>query len=126
MHTTPNVNEELRRLDDAINNKLIPSFTDQKQPQEVFVKKVVLKNFGNYHRKTPVLKALLQYRTFPVKFQKVLRTLILMNICERLLLTDNKLCGNDEQLLLSLTTKLGGMGIPGFFAEIRDIKFCHY
>ena len=63
MHTTPNVNEELRRLDDAINNKLIPSFTDQKQPQEVFVKKVVLKNFGNYHRKTPVLKALLQYRT---------------------------------------------------------------
>ena len=26
--TTPNINEELRRLDDVINNKLIPSFTE--------------------------------------------------------------------------------------------------
>ena len=28
MRTTPNINEELRRLDDVINNKLIPSFTE--------------------------------------------------------------------------------------------------
>ena len=30
MCTTPNINEELRRLDDAVNNKLIPSFTVSK------------------------------------------------------------------------------------------------
>ena len=55
MHTTPNINEELRRLDDVINNKLIPSFTE------------------------------------------------------------NKSCGNDEQLLLSLPTKPQRMGIPVLF-----------
>ena len=59
MRTTPNISEELRRLDDAINNKLIPFFTE------------------------------------------------------------NKLCGNDERLLLSLPTKLGGMGIPAF-SEIAN------
>ena len=62
MHTTPNINEELRRLDDVINNKLIPSFIEY------------------------------------------------------------KLCGNDERLLLSLPTKLGGMGIP-VFSEIANIEF---
>ena len=62
MRTTPNINEELRGLDDAINNKLISFFTE------------------------------------------------------------NKLCGNDERLLLSLPTKLGGMGIPVFF-EIANIEF---
>ena len=30
MRTTPNINEELRGLDDEINNKLIPSFTENK------------------------------------------------------------------------------------------------
>ena len=30
----------------------------QKQPPEVFYKKVVLKNFRNIHRKTPVLESL--------------------------------------------------------------------
>ena len=30
MHATPNINEELRRLGDVINNKLIPSFTENK------------------------------------------------------------------------------------------------
>lgn len=30
MRTTPNISEELRRLDDAINNKLILSFTGKK------------------------------------------------------------------------------------------------
>ena len=55
MRTTPNINEELRRLDDAINNKLTPSFME------------------------------------------------------------NKLCGKDRRLLLSLPTKLGGMGISVFF-----------
>ena len=55
MRTTPNINEELRRLDDAINNKLTPS------------------------------------------------------------LMENKLCGKDRRVLLSLPTKLGGMGISVFF-----------
>ena len=60
MHTTPNISEELRRLDDAINNKLIPFFTE------------------------------------------------------------NKLCGNDDRLLLSLPTELGGMGIPAFSEIARQ------
>ena len=62
MRKTSNINEGLRRLDDAINNKLIPSFTE------------------------------------------------------------NKLCGHDERLLLSLLTKLGGMGFP-VFSKIANIEF---
>ena len=62
MRTPPNINEELRRLDDAINNKLIPSFTE------------------------------------------------------------NKLCRNDERLLLSLPTKLGGMSIP-VFSKIVNTEY---
>ena len=62
MRTTSGIDEELRRLDDGINNKLIPSFTE------------------------------------------------------------NKLCGNDERHLLSLLTKLGGMGIP-IFSEISQTEF---
>ena len=49
MRTKPNINKEFRRLDDMINNKHIPSFTD------------------------------------------------------------NELCRNDEGLLISLPSKLGGM-----------------
>ena len=55
MRTTPNITKELRRLDDAINNKLIPFFTD------------------------------------------------------------NKLCGNDGRLLLSLPAKFGGMRMTAFY-----------
>ena len=62
MRTTSGIDEELRRLDDVINNKLIPSFTE------------------------------------------------------------NKLCGDDERHLLSLPTKLGGMGIP-IFSEISQTEF---
>ena len=65
------------------------------------VKKDVLKKFYNFYRKTPVLKTLFnkvvalqacnfikkrQRRCFPVKFAKFLRTPILKNICEGLLL----------------------------------------
>ena len=57
MRTTPNINKQLRRLDDAINNKLIPSFTE------------------------------------------------------------NKRCGNDERLLLSLPTKL---------SQTLNFKTLHY
>lgn len=62
MNRTPKVNEEFRRSDYMINNKLMPSFTH-----------------------------------------------------------DN-LCGNAKPLLLSLPTKLGGMGIPAFY-KITEIEF---
>ena len=62
MRTTCGIDEELRRLDDVINNKLVPFFTE------------------------------------------------------------NRLCGNDERHLLSLPTKLGGMGIP-IFSEISQTEF---
>ena len=50
----------------------------QKHPAEVFYKKAVLKSFAIFTGKY------LQYKFFPVKYQ--LRTPILKNICERLLL----------------------------------------
>ena len=66
-----------------------------------YKKKVFLK-FRNFHRKTLVLESLfnkaaglkacnfikkrLQHRCFPVNIAKFLRTFILKNICERLLL----------------------------------------
>ena len=74
----------------------------QKQPSEVFYKKGFPKKFRNIHRKTPVLASLfnkvsgfqgcnvikkrLQNRCFPVNIANFLRTTILKNICERLLL----------------------------------------
>ena len=73
--------------------------------QKSFVKKSVLKNFA-ISQKTLLLKSLfneaaglkackfikkkLQYRLFPVKFEKSLRTPILKNICELLLLTPHE------------------------------------
>ena len=65
-------------------------FETQKQP--VFYKKAVLKCFWNIYKKIPVLKSLfnfikkLQHRCFTVNIAKFLRTSILKNICERLLL----------------------------------------
>ena len=65
------------------------------------VKQGVLKNFENFTRKHVLeslfnkvaglkacntIKKRLQYRCFPVKFAKALRTFNLKNICERLLL----------------------------------------
>ena len=57
------------------------------------VKKGVLKNFANFTGKHlcwslfwNFIKNRLQHRCFPVKFAKFLRTPILKNICERLLL----------------------------------------
>ena len=78
-----------------------PGFV-QKQPPEVFCKKRCSWNFRKFHRKAPVLESLfnnvaglqacnfikkiLQHRCFPMKFAKFLRTPILKNIFERLLL----------------------------------------
>ena len=62
----------------------------QKQPQEVFYKKVVLKNFGNFTEKQLCWSLLFDETSgqcFPVKFAKILRTPILNSICERLLLS---------------------------------------
>ena len=62
------------------------------------VKKSALKNFYNIHRKMPALKSLfnkvalnfikkrLQHNYFPMNIGKIIRTPILKNICERLLL----------------------------------------
>ena len=66
------------------------------------IKKVVLKNFANIHKKTPLLQSLfnnvaglrpcsfikkrLQHRCFPVNIAKSARTPNLKNICTRLLL----------------------------------------
>ena len=62
----------------------------KKQPQEVFCNKGVLKNFANITGKhrcwSLFLLQLQQRRCFPVKLMKFLSTLILKNICERLVL----------------------------------------
>ena len=62
----------------------------QKQPTEVFFKKSVLKNFGNFTgkhlRRSLFLTKLQACGRFPVKLAKFLRTPILKNICGRLLL----------------------------------------
>ena len=71
------------------------------------MEKAVLKNFLNIHRKTPVpqpllnkfagleacklVKKRLQHRCFPVNTEKFLRTPILKNICEQLLLQSGSL-----------------------------------
>ena len=75
---------------------------EQKQPPEVFYKKGVLENFANFTGKNlfkPIfdkvaglktceyIEKRLQYRSFPIKFWKFLRTSFLKNICERLLPT---------------------------------------
>ena len=72
----------------------------QKQPPEVFCKKMCSLKVCKYHRKIPVLGPVfkscrtwslkfftkkLQHRCFPVKFAKLLRIPILNSICERLL-----------------------------------------
>ena len=78
-----------------------PGFV-QKQSPEVFCKKKCSLKVRKFHRKTSVLESLfnkvaglpscnfikkwLQQWCFPVKFPKLLRTSILKNICERLLL----------------------------------------
>ena len=58
------------------------------------MKNGVLKKFANFtgkhlcwsiKKRIQSIKKRLQYRCFPVKFAKFLRTLILKNICERLL-----------------------------------------
>ena len=71
------------------------------------MKRAVLKNFLNIHRKTPVLEPLsnkfaglqacnliekrLQHRCFPVNIENFLRTPITKNICEQLLLQSGSL-----------------------------------
>ena len=71
------------------------------------MKRAVLKNFLNFHRKTPVLEPLsnksaglqacnliekrLQHRCFPVNIENFLRTPIMKNICEQLLLQSGSL-----------------------------------
>ena len=74
----------------------------QKQPSEVFCKNRCSSKIHKIHRKTPVFQSLfnkvaglqacnfikkrLQHSCFPAKFANFLRTPILKNICEQLLL----------------------------------------
>ena len=66
----------------------------QKQPPQVFYKKGVFKTFVNFTGKNlccslfliKFIKKRLQHSCFPVKFEKILRTPNLKNICERLFL----------------------------------------
>ena len=66
-----------------------------KQPSEVFFKNICSQKFGNIHRKTPVLENTFSperyekeapMQVFLCEYGKILRTPILMNISERLLL----------------------------------------
>ena len=79
-----------------------PKYSFQKQSPDVFYKKALVKNFAIFQKKTSVWESLfdkasglspcnfikkrLQHKCFPVKFAKFLRTPILKNIYERLLL----------------------------------------
>ena len=77
------------------NSKLI--LLRQKQPPEVFYKKVILKSFAIFTGKHPCwslflikqacnfIKNRLQHRGFRMKTTKFLRTTFLKNTCERLL-----------------------------------------
>ena len=71
----------------SINFQCMFSLVDtvycQKQPPEVFCKTSILKNLKNSQENTCVG---IFHRCFPVKFTKFLRTTILKNICQRLLL----------------------------------------
>ena len=62
----------------------------QKQSPEVFYKKAALSNFaiftGKHLKACNFIKKRLQYKCFPVNIADFLRTSILKNICERLLL----------------------------------------
>ena len=83
----------------------IHSFTSRSSHWRCSAEKYILKNFANFTgKRTPVLESVfnkvaslrlkacnfiekrLQHRRFPVKSSKLLRTPILRNICERLLL----------------------------------------
>ena len=88
--------------------------------QRCFVEKGVLKNFVNFTAKHLCLslfsiklktlagnfiKKRLQYRCFPMKFAKILRTPILKNICERLLLRLKNICFNSSVTDMQLFPK---------------------
>ena len=84
-------------------HKLKKCLNSRSSHQRCSIKKAVLKKFCNIHRKIPVLESLfnrfacfktcnvlkktLRHRCFPVNIAKILRTFILMKICEQLLLS---------------------------------------
>ena len=92
----------------------------QKQPLEVLCKKVVLKNFVNFIGKVFFLVSLkgLWHRCFPVKFAKFLRTSILKNICEQLLLI---LSSTEVAFKADETCNCHLLGRPGNKANFNKI-----
>ena len=87
----------------------------QKEPQEEFCKISYSNKFHNIHRKMLVLESLfnkvawkfikkrLQHRCFPVNISKFVRTPILKNICERILL-QSSFVNNSHDLCFSTKT----------------------
>ena len=82
----------------------------QKQPLEVFHKKTVLRNFAIFIGKhlcwSLFLIKLFQYGCFMVNIGKFLKTAILKNICEWLLL-DVVFNSNEQQHLLANLDEMG-------------------
>ena len=87
------------------------------------VKKGILKNFANFtgkHKCWSLLQARnfikkkLQHWCFPVKFAKILRTSILKNICERLILF------NSPQNTMANST--GELGLVSFIKQNNFIQ----
>ena len=90
------------RKENINDNKFCVLVWIQKQPPDVFYKKVVLKNFAIFTgkhlcwsffwielqtwRSLNFINKRLYHKCFPVNIAKILRTPILKNICERLLL----------------------------------------
>ena len=80
---------------------MLLKFPFKKQPPEVFCKKGVLKNFANLTKRLQAcnfIKKRIQNRCFLVKFAKFLRTPILKNMCERLLLKNFDISQNSPIL----------------------------
>ena len=118
-----------------------PGFV-QKQPPEMFCKKRCSKNFRKFHRKTPVLESLfnnvagvqawnfikkiLLHWCFPIKFAKRLRTSILQNIWERLLLfvsPQNNITNSGGEFGLDETSAECNVNIQ--LHLIKELQFLH-
>ena len=96
----------------------------QEQPSEVFCKKSCPKTFRNIHRKIPLglqdccfIKKRLQHRCFPVNIANFLRTAILKNIWERLLL---HLTDFSEQLVFRETI------FQNSFLKVSSLKLSYF
>ena len=68
----------------------------------MFCLKIVLKIFAKFAKSQQYIKKRLQHRCFPVNLKKFLKTLVLQNICQRLLL-QSVLNFYENQMILRFT-----------------------